>query len=163
MKKLISVAVAMLMIAISVMPAFAAISPQSTTRKYEVIVVPSDFGDPEYEFTTDIDDDGNQKVHIRPNPKPGYVFDHWEIDGDFVPVGELTDEDLELIIRGDITVVPHYIKIDTSEPATGTINVDNSGTSPKTGSNSVAPYVIVILSLAACGTVFVKLATSKKK
>lgn len=163
MKKIITIAVAVLMVVMSVMPAFAAISPQSTTKRYEVIIIPSDFGDPEYEFTTDIDTDGNQHVHIKPNPKPGYTFDHWEIDGEYVPVGELTDEDLDLIISGDITVTPHYIKTDTSEPVTGTINVDNSGTSPQTGSNSALPYVIVFLSLAACGAIVVKLVTSKEK
>lgn len=161
MKKVISAAVVVLMLFISVIPTFAAVSPQSTTYKYTVEVIPSTGGDGQYEFTTNIDKDGNQHVHLTPKPKPGYVFDHWVIDGKYVTNDELTKGDIDLIISGDIKVTPYYRKAGSSTVETGTVHKDNTGTSPKTGSNDFIPYAVIILSVAACGAVVVKLVKSK--
>ena len=63
MKKIVSVLFAILMVAFATIPAFAAespvatTSPQTTTYKYHVEVIPSDGGDGKYEFTTEIDEE----------------------------------------------------------------------------------------------------------
>lgn len=170
MKKIVTVLFAIIMVAMAAVPAFAAespvatTSPQTTTYKYHVEVIPSDGGDGKYEFTTDIDEEGNQHVHIIPKPNPGYVFDHWEIDGPYTTDNKLTDEEMDLIITGDIKVTPYYKKAGSSTVETGTVNKDISGTSPQTGSNDVLPYAVMMLSIAACGAGVVMLVkTSKSK
>lgn len=171
MKKFIAVLFAAVMVAFSAFPAFAAndvispqatTSPESTTYKYEVEVIPNEGGDGSYEFTTDIDENGEQHVHIVPKPNPGYDFDHWEIEGPHTSNNKYTDHEMDLIITGDIVVYPFYKKGDII--ATGTVNVDNSDKSPQTGSNDVLPYAVVMLSIAACGAAVVMLVkTSKSK
>ena len=170
MKKIVTVLVAIIMVAMAAVPAFAVespvatTSPQTTTYKYYVEVIPSDGGDGKYEFTTDIDEEGRQHVHIIPKPNPGYVFDHWEIEGSYTTDNKLTDEEIDLVITGDIKVIPYFRKPGSSTVETGTVNKDMSDTSPKTGSNDVLPYAVMMLSIAACGAGVVMLVkTSKSK
>lgn len=161
MKKISAMLVVVLMLMISMVPAFAVVSPQATTYKYDVILIPSDGGDGTYDFVTDIDENGNQHVDLEAKPKPGYEFDHWEIDGPYTPNGEMTDPKLNITIRGDVTVVP-YFKDAKGQVETGTMNIDNSSKSPQTGAaNDVLPYAIIILSVAACGAAAIKLVKSK--
>lgn len=161
MKKISAMLVVMLMIMISMVPAFAVESPQATTFKYNVIIIPSDGGDGTFEFVTDIDENGDQHVQLEPKPKPGYEFERWEIEGPYTPNGSLTDENLDITIRGDVTVIP-YFKNAKGEIETGTINIDHSPTSPQTGAaNDALPYAIIILAVAACGAAAIKLVKSK--
>lgn len=168
MKKLISIAVVALMLVFSVVPAFAASSPEVTTYKYSVTVVDTTGGAGTFEYTSDVDDEGRQTIHLKPQPQEGYVFSHWIIDGAYVAEGDLTDAELDLIISGDVTITPVYVKAgsqdatDATVATSATISEDTSKTSPQTGSNNVAPFVVIILSLAACGAVATMLVKSKK-
>ena len=168
MKKIVSVLFAILMVAFATIPAFAAESPVATTApattfKYEVDVIPSEGGDGSYEFTTDIDENGEQHVHIIPKPNPGYTFDHWEIDGPYKTDDKLTDPEMDLVITGDIDVTPYYKKKGTSTVETGTVNRDVNKTSPQTGANDVLPYAVIMLSIAACGAAVVMLVRTNKR
>lgn len=168
MKKIIAVLIAVLMVAFATVPAFAAespvatTSPEGTTFKYIVIVIPTEGGDGSYDFVTEIDENGEQHIKIEPKPNPGYVFDHWEIDGPYKTDDKLTDPNMDLIITGDVNVTPYYKKPGSSTVETGTVNKDNSSTSPQTGSNDTMAYVIMFLSLAACGGAVVMLVKSNK-
>ena len=55
MKKTIAVLFAVMMMLLSAVPAFAAVSPQPNTFKYKVEVIPTEGGDGDYKFTTGID------------------------------------------------------------------------------------------------------------
>ena len=171
MKKIVSVLFAILMVVFATIPAFAAedsvespvaTTAPATTFKYEVDVIPSEGGDGSYEFTTDIDENGEQHVHIIPKPNPGYTFDHWEIDGSYKTDNKLTDSEMDLIISGDIKVTPYYKKSGSSTVETGTVNRDVNKTSPQTGTNDVLPYAIIMLSIAACGASVVMLVRTNK-
>ena len=163
MKKILSVVFAVMMLVLTAVPAMALVSPEAT-YKYNVVVIPTEGGDGSYEFTTEIDENGEQHVHIKPLPNPGYTFDHWEIDGPFTTEDKFTKSEMNLIITGDITVTPYYVKDGSSQVATGTVNKDESPKSPQTGSNDVLPYAVMALSVLACGAAVVMLVkTSKSK
>lgn len=167
MKKTIAVLFAVMMMLLSAVPAFAAASPQPSTFKYKVEVIPTEGGDGDYKFTTGIDKNGEQHVYIEPIPYDGYVFDHWEISGGpFRTDSKYTDPNMNIIISGDLVVcTPYYRKASsggtTGPVATATAKKDDSTTSPKTGASDVVPYAILVLSLAACGAAVFKLVKSK--
>lgn len=166
MKKVIAVMFAAIVMLFSVVPAFAAVSPQPSTFKYKVEIIPTEGGDGDYKFTTGIDEKGEQHVFIEPIPYDGYTFDHWEITGGpFRTDSKYTDANMNIIISGDIVCTPYYRKASsggtTGPVATATAKKDNSTTSPKTGASDVVPYVVLVLSLAACSAAVVKLVKSK--
>lgn len=166
MKKVIAVMFAAIVMLFSVVPAFAAVSPEPSTFKYKVEIIPTEGGDGDYKFTTGIDKNGEQHVFIEPIPYDGYTFDHWEITGGpFRTDSKYTDANMNIIISGDIVCTPYYRKASnggtTGPVATATAKKDNSTTSPKTGASDVVPYVVLVLSLAACSAAIVKLVKSK--
>lgn len=166
MKKIIAVMFAAIVMLFSVVPAFAAVSPEPSTFKYKVEIIPTEGGDGDYKFTTGIDEKGEQHVFIEPIPYDGYTFDHWEISGGpFRTDSKYTDANMNIIISGDIVCTPYYRKASnggtTGPVATATAKKDNSTTSPKTGASDVVPYVVLVLSLAACSAAVVKLVKSK--
>lgn len=166
MKKIIAVMFAAIVMLFSVVPAFAAVSPEPSTFKYKVEIIPTEGGDGDYKFTTGIDKNGEQHVFIEPIPYDGYTFDHWEISGGpFRTDSKYTDANMNIIISGDIVCTPYYRKASnggtTGPVATATAKKDNSTTSPKTGASDVVPYVVLVLSLAACSAAVVKLVKSK--
>jgi len=166
MKKTIAALFAVMMMLLSAVPAFAAASPQPSTFKYKVEVIPTEGGDGDYKFTTGIDEKGEQHVYIEPLPYDGYTFDHWEISGGpFRTDSKYTDPNMNIIISGDIVCTPYYRKASsggtTGPVATATAKKDDSTTSPKTGASDVVPYAILVLSLAACGAAVFKLVKSK--
>lgn len=161
MKKISAILFAVIILVFSVVPAFAAESPQASSLKYGLIIIPTEGGDGSYEFESGVDENGYQAVVIRPIPKPNYEFDHWDIKGAYTTNGKLTDAELRLNIRGDITVTP-YFNNQKGTVATGTVNVDHSGTSPQTGKADMAlPVAIIVLSVAACAAATLKLVKSK--
>ena len=167
MKKTIAVLFAVMMMLLSAVPAFAAVSPQPNTLfKYKVEVIPTEGGNGNYKFTTGIDENGEQHVYIEPLPYDGYTFDHWEISGGpFRTDSKYTDANMNIIISGDLVCTPYYRKASsggtTGPVATATAKKDDSTTSPKTGASDVVPYAILVLSLAACGAAVFKLVKSK--
>ena len=166
MKKVIAVMFAAIAMLFSVVPAFAAVSPEPSTFKYKVEIIPTEGGDGDYKFTTGIDKNGEQHVFIEPIPYDGYTFDHWEITGGpFRTDSKYTDANMDIIISGDLVCTPYYRKASnggtTGPVATATAKKDNSTTSPKTGASDVVPYVVLVLSLAACSAAVFKLVKSK--
>jgi hypothetical protein len=176
MKKLVSVLFALMLVAFSVVPAFAVSSPQASTYKYVVNVVPSEGGDGAYEFVTEIDQDGKQHVQITPVENEGYIFDHWVIDGPYSTDNNLTDSTMNIIITGDVQVTPYYVKktdssstdssastssTSSTSATSATVKKDTNSTSPQTGSNDAIAYTIAILATAACAVAVLKLVKSK--
>lgn len=166
MKKIIAVVFAVMVMLFSTVPAFAAVSPQPSTFKYKVEIIPTEGGDCSYKFTTGIDEKGEQHVFIEPLPYDGYTFDHWEISGGPFRTGsKYTDANMNIIISGDLVCTPYYRKASsggtTGPVATATAKKDDSTTSPKTGASDVVPYVVLVLSLAACSAAVFKLVKSK--
>ena len=53
-----------MMMLLSAVPAFAAESPEPSTFKYKVEVIPTEGGDGDYKFTTGIDENGEQHVFL---------------------------------------------------------------------------------------------------
>lgn len=160
MKKIVSIVFAIMLIALSTLPAFAVSSPTAPTLKYTVEIVPTEGGDGSYEFTSDIDENGKQGVHLTPRPNIGYEFDHWVIEGDYTTENKLTDAELDIVISSDITATPYFTK--DGEVETGTVSKDTSSTSPKTGTNSFVPYVVMMFSILACGVAVSMLVKTNK-
>ena len=169
MKKTLAILVAMLIIAVSAIPAFAVDiqSPKPTTANYQITIIPGGGGGT-YDFTykTPVGEDGKQTVHFTAKPDDGYKFTGWTFDGDYTPLGNLTDAELDIVVTGDIKATPNFEKIssgDSSDKGTdkGTdkgssanakeTKIDNSTKSPKTGVN----YVYVgIACVALVGLLF---------
>ena len=169
MKRLFAVAVAVLILALGVIPAFAANNSErpspTPSREYNVVVHNTNGGTATY--TTTIDEDGKH-VLIVAHPKNGYEFDHWVIDGKYIiEDGSLTDEELRLLLKGDIVVTPVFKKIGSSSTSSGSktsISSNPSPVSPQTGDNALFFAIAAFVILAAAfGAVGVKLAVSKNK
>lgn len=164
MKRIVSIMFAVMLVVLSAVPAFATESPTAATYKYTVEIIPTGGGDGTYEFTTEIDENGEQVVHLTPLPNSGYTFDHWVIEGSYTTEGELTDGELDIVITSDIKATPYYTKDGSATVATGTVSKDTGSTSPKTGANDFIPYAVMMLSVLACGaavTMLVKTGKSK--
>lgn len=160
MKKIVSIMFAVMLVVLSAVPAFAVVSPTASTYKYVVEIIPTEGGDGSYEFTTEIDENGEQGVHLTPKPNPGYTFDHWVIEGEYTTNDKLTDGEIDIVITSDITATPYYTKDGTV--ATGTISKDTGSTSPKTGASDAVPYVVMMLSVLACGAAVTMLVKTGK-
>lgn len=163
MKKTFAILIAAVLIILSVVPAFAVVSPQPTTANYQIIIIPGPGGGSyDFDYKTPVDDDGTQIIHVSAKPQDGYKFTGWTIEGDFTPLGKLTDAELDLIIRGDIKATPNFVKIGEeggeTKPAAKT---DDSSKSPKTGSTSMV--YVVIASAALLGLLFVAKKSFYKK
>ena len=91
MKKVFAIAIAaVLLIAVSVLPAFASVdSPGATKANYVIHIIDNDGGHAVKEYKTDVDEGGKQTVVITGIPDEGYEFSKWEITGDYVPQGDL--------------------------------------------------------------------------
>lgn len=155
MKKILAVTAAVLLIALSVIPAFAANidSPTAPHGNYQITIVPGPGGGGDYDFVTGVDDDGNQTVHVIAKPNDGYTFTGWTIEGDYKTNGKLTDAELDLIVHGDIKLIPNYSK--NGENVTPDTKVDNGTKSPKTGYSASTIVALSLCSLAVVGLVFV--------
>lgn len=166
MKKALAILVAVLVIALSAIPAFAAEndyqSPKATVANYQITVTPgSEGGTYNFEYKTPVGDDGKQTVHFHAKPDDGYEFTGWTFDGNYTPLGNLTDAELDVIVSGDIKATPNFKKIGSS----GTTEkkdtkIDDSSKSPKTGTN----YVFAgIACVALIGLLFAAKKTLYKK
>ncbi len=163
MKKTVSIIFAVLLIALSAFPAFAVDSPQASTYRYDVEVVPTVGGIGTYNYIGGINENGEEEVQLSATPNAGYIFDHWEISGPYRTNDSLTDGDITIFISGDAKATPYFKKQGSSTVETGTVNKDGSGTSPQTGSNDFIPYAVMLLSVATCGAAVLKLVKSSSK
>ena len=162
MKKVLAISIAVLLIALSAIPVFAddVDSPKATKSNY-IIHIPDDIegGTATFEYVTDVGDDGTQTVIIKGIPDEGYDFSNWDITGDYTPIGGTDGNEIKLVISGDITAVPKFVK--SGAPATTPVPtpskaVDDSSKSPKTGSDDTAVWFILLGSaavLVAVGTI----------
>ena len=164
MKKVFAIAIAaVLLIAVSVLPAFAdsVNSPDATKANYVIHIIDDDGGHVVKEYKTDVDEGGKQTVVITGIPDEGYEFSKWEITGDYVPQGDLTDPTLELIISSDISAKPVFVKTQPGTDSTTATkseepkNIDYGNKSPKTGSSDGAVVAILIVAVLALGAVVV--------
>ena len=164
MKKVISIVFAVMLIALSALPAFA-VEVDSPISEFEygvtVVPYPSNGGNGTYEFTTEIDEDGFQVVHLVSKPNEGFKFDHWEIEGEYTTDNKLTDAEIDVVISGDIIVKPYFVSLTPDETPTTVVNKDTTPTSPKTGYDNTALYAILVFAAAACGFAAFKLAKSR--
>lgn len=154
--------IAVFLLAVSVMPAFAAgsdvVSPQPTKANY-IIYIDEDTegGRAVAEYETEVRDDGKQTVVIHGIPDDGYTFDHWEINGDYTPSGDLTEPDIRMEIGSDINVKPVFTKSGVpattsapdNKPADTEKVVDNGSKSPQTGSSDAVAYAVIFVSAVA--------------
>ena len=155
MKRTLAILVAILLIAVSVFPAFAenVNSPKATTGNYQVVIVPGPGGGSfDFDYKTPVGDDGKQTIHFSAKPDDGYVFTGWTFEGDYTTSGKLTDADIDIIANGDIKATPHFAKIGEDETKPANPKVDDSTKSPKTGSDSL--MYVGFASLALIGLLF---------
>ena len=157
MKRTLAILVAVLVIALSAIPAFAAEvdykSPAPTIANYQITIIPgTEGGSYDFEYKTPVDDDGNQTVHFHAKPDEGFEFTGWTFEGNYTPLGNLTDTELDVIVSGDIKATPNFKKIGSSETTEKKdTKIDDSSKSPKTGTN----YVYVgIACVALIGLLF---------
>lgn len=159
MKKTLAILVAVLLIALSVTPAFAVISPKPTMANYQITIIPGPGGGSyDFSYKTPVDDDGSQTVHFTAKPDDGYKFVGWTFEGDYTALGNLTDAEIDLLVKSDIKAYPKFEKIgsdnnDDNKGADKDTKVDTSSKSPKTGS---ADYIFAgIAFVALMGVLFV--------
>lgn len=106
MKKALTVLIAILLIAVSVMPAFAdsVDSPIPTKGNYNVVInVGEDIGNASYDFVSGVDEDGNQKIHLHIDMKDGVEFGGWVINGGYVE-GDLSKPDTVVTVSADAQI-----------------------------------------------------------
>ena len=158
MKKLFSIALAIVMMIFAVVPAFAAISPTAGIE-YDVIIENTEGGKGSY--TSEIID-GEKVVILTANSKDGYEFSRWEIDGKYTVLeGSLKSKVLKVVINSDIVATPYFTKNGTE--ATIKVSQDPKPVSPQTGDFTFYYIGVIALAFVAIfGAVGVKLATSKK-
>lgn len=162
MKKTLSIMVALIILAVSAMPVFAAPSP-TASKEYKIIVHNNEGGSGTY--TTKIDKDGKHAT-ITAHPKNGYKFSKWVIKGKYeIDEGDLTSKKLKILLKGDVEATPIFTKIGTKSTTPGTPSVirNDSPTSPKTGDYNIS-HLFMVLALAAVpfAAVGIKLAFPKK-
>lgn len=167
MKKTISIILAAIIFAFMTVPAVSArdyvISP-TASKEYKIIVHNTDGGSGSY--TTEIDEDGKHAT-VTAHPKKGYEFVKWKTKGKYDLLdGDLTDEELEILLKSDVEFTPVFRKIGTkssSSTPSKPVSRNASPISPKT-SDSTPFFIIgfIALALAACAAVGIKLATAKK-
>lgn len=171
MKKIFTILVATLVLALSVMPAFAVVSP-TASEEYSVTIHNTKGGTGSYTTVTDTD---GTHVTLVADAKDGYVFKYWVIDGEYVLVdGDLESDELEILISSDIEATPYYEKEDTESGTDSTTDSDTTvsgstvsvsqnedSVSPKTGVDSMYFAIIGIgVFVIIAGAVGVKLVRS---
>lgn len=153
MKKVIAIAIAVMLIAVSALPAFAAnvVSPEPTKANYNVDIEEEEGGHIDVDYKTGVDENGNQTIVVSVIPVDGYEFTGWVINGQYSTNGKLTDAILEMIISSDIMIRASFTKkgeVPTEKPDDGKV-IDDGTKSPQTGSGDFAPYVVLFVSAAA--------------
>ena len=173
MKKLLTVAIAVLVLALSVVPAFAVESPTAKPTSYVITFVDDDGVHGTATYETQIGEDGTQKVTISANVDSGYDFTGWVIEGSYTTNGTLDGNPLGLTISSDLTVYTHGKKTGTTDAtdATGSTKAttpgkktDDGSKSPQTGSQDTMVYIVLGLSVAAlmAGVIVAKRRSSEK-
>lgn len=170
MKKFLSVLLAMSLLFVFGVSAFAASSPSADTY-YTVETNVAVVGSGKASATPSVLKAGETSV-LTAVAAEGYVFDHWEIDGAYkISQGTVNDATLSIVIvpdaggktnlSADVVAVAHF-KAVSSEVTTGeqvTAKPDNSSSSPQTGvADSQALFVVAIsvIGLMAVALIYKK-------
>ncbi len=172
MKKVIAILAAVLLVSLSVMPAFAATvySPEPTRANYNVVVNVVDGGSGTYTIIKVVDDNGDETIQLSAITNDGYEFTGWTVEGD--ATGDLSDPNATFVVKGDVVFTPNF-KSTGVQPTTGKVtptnkptpsrDVDKGDKSPQTGSNDAFAFVALsVVALALVSTAVVAKKTSKK-
>ena len=165
MKKVISILAAVLLIALSVVPAFAESvdSPTAPRPNYIVTIVDVEGGSATFEYVTEVDNDGKQTIKLVATTEDGYEFTGWTIN-DVVIEGQPV---LEYVINSDVTVTPAFVKKGETKPTTPAKTddkvVDNGDKSPKTGEDFAAYAILAVSAIALAAVVTVAKRRSAQK
>lgn len=172
MKKVVSLLIAVLLLACAVVSVSAEVSPTAPTIvkdkiTIDAVVVPDNAGtvtpsiDEPFEF--EVNSDGT--VKLVASSMEGFKFSHWEfITGDFdIIEGSLTSSVIVIQPKGDANVraEAHFVKADDTTPVTEpdskpAVTPDDGDKSPTTG--DVTPVVVVsaVVLMAALAAVVLK-------
>jgi hypothetical protein len=161
MKKTVSLLIAVIILALSSVPAMAAISP-TASKEYKIVVHNNKGGTGTY--TTKIDKDGKHAT-VTAHPKKGYEFVKWTSKGKYKLIkGSLNDKELKILLQGDVEFTPIFKKIGSKSATPQTpVKRNQSPVSPKTGDSSVFFIFGGLLAAAMFTAVGIKLAVSVKK
>ena len=151
MKKVLAILAAVIIIVVSVVPAFAESvdSPTPTKANYQITIIPGDGGGEfNFEYKTPVNDDGTQTVHFSADPDDGYEFAGWTFEGDYTLLGDPSNPEIDVLAKGDIKAYPKFVKSGSKDTSTDKTpeKVDTSSKSPKTGS---ADYVYAGIAFVA--------------
>lgn len=154
-KKIAAVFLAVMIMMLSCVTAFAAVSPTGSPS-IEVVVIPTGGGTGTYEYETEVGKgpDGGTIVSFTPKPGDGYEFVEWEIEGNYKIIsGSLKEGNLVIEAFGDIVATPYYQK----DGATAATIITNGGkTAPQTGNDTFVIIAGIVVLLATAGVVIVK-------
>lgn len=88
-----------MMMLFSTVPTFAAVSPQPSTFKYKVVIIPTEGGDGSYKFTTGIDERGRSNMYLLSHFHMTAILLTTEISGGPAePTANYTDANMNIII-----------------------------------------------------------------
>ena len=161
MKRVFSIIVTVIILALSITPAFADVPSPLPSIDYKIRVHNTKGGTGTY--TTKKDKDGKHAT-ITAHPKNGYKFDHWVIEGKYdLEKGDLQNPELTILMKSDIEATPYFTPEKGKQSDTPSkISYDDGPESPKTGGSPYAPLLLLgvfVILIAGAG---VKLAASKK-
>lgn len=176
--KLLSVLIAMVLIAFSCTSVFAAPSPTGG-KEIKVVVTPIEGGTAQYTLLSEYGKgpNGGTLVQFTPSANEGYTFSKWSFTGDYkINSGSLDSSTIVIEAFGEITVAPSFTKTGTTPtspsssssattPSSGSgstaVVANTSKTSPQTGTTPVLPIAISAIALASIGAVIVSRKLSK--
>ena len=170
MKKVLAILAAVIIIVVSVVPAFAESvdSPTPTKANYQITIIPGDGGGEfNFEYKTPVNDDGTQTVHFSANPDDGYEFAGWTFEGDYTLLGDPSNPEIDVLTKGDIKAYPKFVKIGddnggSKKSDTKDTKVDTGTKSPKTGYSVYTFAAISVASLAVVGLIILAKKRSSK-
>lgn len=173
MKKVIAILAAVILVSLSVMPAFAATvnSPEPTRANYNVVINVVEGGSGTYTVIKNVDENGEETIQLSAITNDGYEFTGWTlVAGD--ATGDLSDPNATFVIKSDVEFTPNF-KSTGVEPTTSKVtptnkptpgkDVDKGDKSPQTGSNDAFAFVALsVVALALVSTAVIAKKTSKK-
>lgn len=136
MKKVLTVVIAVLLIAVSTLPAFAAISPTAKPVDYHVVVDSDEGITFNATADTEILEDGSQQWTLTAHSSEFTKFTGWTINGPYTLLeGSLTDEVIVIKVTGDTEVRANGEPI---VPGTSAPVEDTTGSTDSTSATSAS-------------------------
>lgn len=136
MKKVLTVVIAVLLIAVSTLPAFAAISPTAKPVDYHLVADSDEGITLNTTAETEILEDGSQRWTLTAHGSEFTKFTGWTINGPYTLLeGSLTDEVIVIKITGDTEAYAHGEPI---VPGTSAPVEDTTGSTDSTSATSAS-------------------------